>query len=93
MTIITDLLEAWQRTWREVRTRNVEAREKCAIAKAFNDRYCYRHKHPTFGSYCWMCPECNKVHASICYEAITGLQYPPCCSYPTGHRCGRGIRA
>lgn len=92
MSLIADLLEAWQRAWREVRTRNVEAREKCAIAKAFNDRYCYRHKHPTVGDNCWMCPECNITHARIGHDFLTGLQYPACCSYPAGHRFGQGIR-
>lgn len=91
MNLLTDLLESWHRTWREVRKRNVEAREKRAVAKAFNDRYCYRHHYVT-GGYCWMCPECNKLHANKDYSALSGLQYPACCSYADGHRIGLGIR-
>lgn len=92
MNIVTDFLESWRRTWREVRTRNVEAREKAAIAKAFNDRYCYRHRYPEVGDYSWMCPECNCVHATTGTDFLTGLQYEKCCSYPSGNRFGHGIR-
>ena len=92
MNYLADLLESWQRTWREVRTRNVEAREKCAIAKAFNDRYCYRHQYPNNGKYSWMCPDCNRIHATTGCSSFCGLQYPKCCGTFDGNRLGMGIR-
>lgn len=70
--------------------------EREAIAKAFNDRYCYRHpyaKDSEFFShsfcrngYRWMCPECNAIHAPIDHSCLSGLHYPSCCSTGAGHR-------
>lgn len=34
----------------------------------------------------WMCPECNRIHASIRMSTWTGLIYPKCCSSAEGSR-------
>lgn len=76
---------------------DLKDRAECkAIAKAFNDRYCYRHpyaKNDEFFShtfcrkgYRWMCPECNAIHAPTDHSVFSGLQYPSCCSTGEGHR-------
>ncbi len=34
----------------------------------------------------WMCPHCNRIHASIGMSTWTGLQFPACCGEPQGSR-------
>jgi hypothetical protein len=97
-------LLAWAKTYRSARR---DLAERRAIAKAFNDRYCYRHMlypdderlpgtsmfgiNPR-GGYRWMCPECNHIHAPESSSLFSGLQYPACCSTVQGHRLDAGIR-
>ena len=84
-----------------------DARERAAIAKAFNDRYTFRREwvegkerlpgtsmfgiNPR-GGFAWMCPECNQIHHPEESSVFSGLQYPECCSHPKGHRLDDGIR-
>lgn len=85
----------------------LKERAECkAIAKAFNDRYCYRHTYvgalppsETFfqdtmcrTGYRWMCPECNAIHAPTGCFIFSGLQYPACCSTGEGDRLNHGIQ-
>jgi hypothetical protein len=94
-------------TYKQHRAYERERDEKAAIAKAFNDRYCYRVRHDAadktvigtgifggnfVGGFRWMCPECNKIHAPKKLSMFTGLQYPACCSTHEGDRLGANIR-
>lgn len=74
-----------------------DAAERAAIAKAFNDRYCYRREYveshaflpgnaTCLSGYRWMCPSCNQIHAPTECSVWVGLHYPPCCATPAGHR-------
>ena len=81
--------------------------ERHAIAKAFNDRYCYRVLYddkaerltgsamygilPRGGNR-WMCPDCNRIHAPTEFSVFSGLQYPACCTAGNGHRLDQGVR-
>ena len=84
-----------------------DADERLAIAKAFNNRYCYRvqyeHDAPRLGGTAmfgmpprggnrWMCPECNHIHAPTECSVWDGLHYPACCSTSSGSRLNCGIR-
>lgn len=42
--------------------------------------------------YAWMCPTCNKIHLAESCSAMSGLQYPNCCEYRTGHRLYEGLK-
>jgi hypothetical protein len=73
--------------------------ERKHIAKAFNNRYTYRHEYDPYkmsgGNYslnAWMCPECNMIHRPIEFYGIAGLQYPTCCSSLKGPRLNVGIK-
>jgi hypothetical protein len=98
MNMIADLLTF-------LRLRRVERRDKAervAIAKAFNDRYTYRHPYRKgderrqftpaeglddwFPDQAWMCPCCNTVHMTIGRSLMTGMHFPSCCAHPEGHR-------
>lgn len=92
---------------RDQKAARIDAAERKAIAKAFNDRYTYRKEwiagkdqlpgtamygwNPR-GGYAWMCPECNKIHHPVESSMFSGLQYPKCCSAWLGHRLDLGIR-
>ena len=89
-TIIAVLREAYKITT-EKRLAKIDSDERAAIAKAFNDRYTYRYGYNKLGC-AWMCPECNEIHPSLSHCAFTGLQYPPCCATPAGHRLHENIR-
>lgn len=93
--------------WKEHRKAKADQLERKAIAKAFNDRYTYRHhwKKSTeappgtgiygftpLGGYAWMCPDCNHVHLAESCSVFSGLQYPGCCSTPAGHRLHEEIK-
>ena len=100
-------MTAFFRAWRERRRQIRDDRERAAIAKAFNDRYCFRVEYnrnsprltgtavfgilPRGGNR-WMCPWCNSIHAPISCSAFSGLQYPECCGTPEGPRLDYGIR-
>lgn len=77
--------------------------ERRNIAKAFNNRYCYRVQYEKNAAHLvgtamprggnrWMCPDCNKIHSPVSCSVWTGLQYPACCSTCEGHRLGHGVR-
>ena len=94
MNVLTDAFRTLAEAWRIVRKRRAEARDaadRAAIAKAFNDRYTYRQRLAG-DNYAWMCPECNRTHASIDQSAFDGLHYPACCSSPYGNRLSHGIK-
>lgn len=89
------------------RHRQLDAAERCATAKAFNDRYCYRLLYdpqaPRLpgtamygllprGGYRWMCPDCNHLHAPTECTVWSGLQYPACCTTGAGNRLSHGVR-
>lgn len=93
--------------WKSERAEQQEIAERTAIAKAFNDRYCYRIQHEAnaprlsggayngpipMGGNRWMCPECNLIHAPLECNMFSGLQYPRCCSTSEGNRLNHGIR-
>jgi len=84
-----------------------DAAERTAIAKVYNDRYCYRvlfdvHADRLPGSAIygllprggnrWMCADCNRIHAPTACSAFSGLQYPACCGSVAGHRLHNGVR-
>ncbi len=85
-----------------------DAKERAAIAKAFNDRYAYRRiwkqgmgrmekGTAMYGimppaGHAWMCPECNQIHHPLECSVFSGLQYPKCCRHHEGHRLDDGIR-
>ena len=91
-TIIAVLREARKIT-AEKRLAKIDSDERAAIAKAFNDRYTYRFKYKKAVERAWMCPECNRIHDSCGYDLLTGMQFPPCCQTPAGHRCLENIRS
>jgi hypothetical protein len=81
--------------------------ERHAVAKAFNDRYCYRVLYDAKaerltgtamygmlprGGNRWMCPDCNRIHAPTECSVFSGLQYPACCTAGRGHRLDQGVR-
>ena len=81
--------------------------ERRAVAKVFNDRYCYRVQYEEnaerltgTAAYCilprsgnrWMCPECNRIHAPTECSLFTGIQYPACCNTASGNRLNHGVR-
>ena len=80
--------------------------ERREIARAWNDRYCYRVQFDQTadrlggtalsgviprGGNRWMCPDCNHIHAPTSCSAFSGLQYPACCTTPAGDRLGHGV--
>lgn len=84
-----------------------DAHERRNIARAFNDRYTYRHKYvedapelfykeggiySASSGYAWMCPECNKIHHPYAYDPLVGILYPACCKTHKGHRLHDGIK-
>jgi hypothetical protein len=84
-----------------------DADERRAIAKAFNDRYCYRVQYEKSakqldgtamygllprGGNRWMCPDCNRIHAPTECSVFSGLQYPACCTTALGHRLNCNIK-
>lgn len=93
--------------WVDRRLEKADVLERRAIAKAFNDRYCYRVQYeadaprlggtamygllPTGGNR-WMCPECNRIHAPTECSVFSGLQYPACCHTGYGNRLSHRIR-
>lgn len=94
------------RQWRKEVAEKKDREEKRRIAKAFNDRYTYRHRWveskdelegagawglPVRGGFAWMCPDCNKVHMAISVSSLTGLHFPRCCNWSEGHRLNAGI--
>ncbi len=93
--------------WKARRAALRDAAERRAIAKAWNDRYCYRvlldpkaERLPgtgmggftARGGYRWMCPDCNRLHAPTECSVWSGLQYPACCTTGQGNRLSHGIR-
>ena len=104
--VLATLAEARQITKKRVEEQR-DAKERAAIAKAFNDRYTYRKEwvankdrlpgtamygmNPR-GGFAWMCPECNKIHHPTESSVFSGLQYPRCCNTGSGHRLDNGIR-
>ena len=110
MTERTTLPGLWR--WRQRRAARLQIErdqnERAAIAKAFNDRYCFLIEYAKglprlpgtaygtgiapHGGFAWMCPECNQVHHPHRCSVFSGLQYPACCSTPEGHRLNEGIR-
>lgn len=103
-------LEFFLSIWSALKTARAarrDASERRAIAKLWNDRYCYRVQHeekaerltgtavfgllPKGGNR-WMCPDCNRIHAPTECSVWSGLQYPACCTTPEGHRLGHNIR-
>lgn len=93
MMNLHDLLEAW----RTISAKRRAATERRAVAKAFNDLYCYRAEYAPrgggrIGNFCWMCPDCNGIHKSSTCSAWSGLQYPACCTTGEGHRLSHGVR-
>ena len=92
----------------EERAEQIKAAEKVRIAKHFNNLYTYRERWDTSNDdrldgtgmwgftpkkgYAWMCPKCNKIHLASSCSAMSGLQYPDCCDYRTGHRLYNDIR-
>ena len=93
--------------WYEKREKKRDSEERRAIAKAFNDRYCYRVLYepdaPPLGgtAMCgllppggnrWMCPDCNHIHAPVECSVFSGLQYPACCNTGYGNRLSHGVR-
>ena len=92
--------------WRAAKTAKRDSAERAAIAKAFNDRYCYRvmyepkaaHLSGTAvfglmprGGNRWMCPACNRIHAPTECSVWSGLQYPACCATCEGNRLSHGV--
>jgi len=90
-----------------LRKERADVAEKARIAKAFNDRYAYRHQFVNGkerlegtamygvtppGGFAWMCPECNKIHHPTACSVFSGLQYPACCGHPHGDRLYSNIR-
>lgn len=81
-----------------------DVEEKRRIAHHFNARYAYCTPYvneegkigpgvgvfgiPYGRGYRWMCPACNRIHAPYSASNFTGLQYPACCGYRSGHRWG-----
>lgn len=93
--------------WTVVRTAQRDIAERRAIAKAWNDRYCYRvlfddkaerlrgtamYGLPPRGGNRWMCPDCNRIHAPTECSVWSGLQYPACCTTGAGDRLSHGVR-
>lgn len=70
-----------------------EAAKRLAQAKrdaawAFNKVWTYHA--PLLIDAKWMCPKCNSVHKATGEVTIwTGLQFPACCIYPSGHRLAK----
>lgn len=94
-------------SWRAKRAARFDIEERRAVAKAWNDRYCYRVLHDDLadrltgtamygllprGGNRWMCPDCNRIHAPIGCSVFDGLQYPACCATGAGNRLSHGIR-
>lgn len=81
------LARAWK-LHKEETNKAKELLEIRLIATFFNNRYTYKKRWKGSSSYtfCWMCPECNKIHEAKENSFLTGMQYPACCSYPEGHR-------
>ena len=93
--------------WKAARSAQRDIAERRAIAKAWNDRYCYRVLFDAKaerltgtamygllprGGNRWMCPDCNRVHAPTECSVWSGLQYPACCTTGAGHRLSHGVR-
>ena len=100
-------VNAWWSASRAQRKARRDATERVDIARAFNDRYCYRVLYDPkavrmtgtamcgllpLGGYRWMCPNCNRIHAPTECSVCSGLQYPACCQFGAGNRLGLGIR-
>lgn len=93
--------------WKAKRVAQRDIAERRAIAKAWNDRYCYRvqwddkAERLTGTAMCgllprggnrWMCPDCNRIHAPTECSVWSGLQYPACCTTSAGNRLSHGVR-
>jgi hypothetical protein len=93
--------------WKAARAEQRDIAERRAIAKAWNDRYCYRvlfdekAERLTGTAMCgllprggnrWMCPDCNRIHAPTECSVWSGLQYPACCTTGAGNRLSHGVR-
>ena len=90
---------------RKKRSEQADQAASAAIAKAFNDRYTFKHEYvtglpilpgtfygiPRRAGYAWMCPDCNKIHHPTESSVFDGLHYPACCSTRAGHRLSHGI--
>lgn len=101
-----DILKEAARIVRARRAAERDRQERAAIAKAFNDRYAYRHEYVEGiarlpgsamginprGGYAWMCPECNRIHHPTESSVFDGLHYPRCCNTRAGNRLHFGIR-
>jgi hypothetical protein len=92
--MLSDLIEFLKKR----RAERKDAANRSAIARAFNDRYCYRNTYKPiaakslhFGR-AWMCPECNAIHEPYENSVWTGLQYPACCTTFAGDRLNHGIK-
>lgn len=106
--MILDVLREAFRITKENRAKKRLADEKRRIAKHFNNLYTYRERWDTSDNsrldgtgmwgftpqkgYAWMCPTCNKIHLAESCSAMSGLQYPNCCEYRTGHRLYEDLR-
>ncbi len=98
--------DAWQAA-SEARRVARGAAERRALAKAFNNLYCYQVQYepnadrlggtalsgllPPGGNR-WMCPDCNRLHAPTECSVFSGLQYPACCTTGEGNRLTHGVR-
>ena len=80
-----------------------EKRDRYELAKHFNRLYTYKGRYfkpscrlPGTAMFnilpedvaAWMCPECNAIHQPVSCSALSGLQFPECCSSREGHRLG-----
>lgn len=76
--------EAFKLAAKKARARKL-AKAKHAAALAYNAVWTY--DAPDSGEARWMCPLCNTVHKFTGEITVwTGLQFPACCVFPTGHR-------
>ena len=100
-------LSEWLGVMRAERAKKRDLAERQAVAKAFNDRYCYRvlyddkaERLPGTAMYGllprggnrWMCPDCNRIHAPTECSVFSGIQYPACCATGWGNRLSHGVR-
>lgn len=90
------------------RQKRNDAKERRAVANAFNNRYTYRVRYdfkrkdhlPGTGmggvtppaGNAWMCPECNTIHLAVACSVFDGLHFPACCYFSMGNRLGQGIK-
>jgi hypothetical protein len=104
--MIFDVIKEAAHLVRQRKSEQMDAAERAAIAKAFNDRYTYRHQWmPNMpylkgtcyggmprGGLAWMCPECNLIHHPTESSVFDGVHYPACCGIPEGNRLSHSIK-